>query len=198
MASLMSSRPTLPPQVIDRLFLRLTAFYGTKLAEAFGGIDMAVMKEIWAEELSGYTLDELNRGVMACRSLKWPPTLPEFMSACRLPITPETAYYEAVNNLALREAKKNPTYSHPAVFWAASEIGTFDMRNVPYKQLAQRWATLLHKHLGDKNIRPVPPPPIELPAPKGKPPSPEIIEQLRGLTEKLKGPLGPSQTGEKQ
>lgn len=188
--SLMCKPEPQSKQVMDRLFLRLTAFYGSKFTEVFGGIDPEVMKGIWAEELAAYTLDELNRGVTACRALKWPPTLPEFMVACRPPVTAASAYHEAIANAKLREDGLNPAYSHPAVYWAAVEIGSWELRHQPYKFIAGRWEATLDRLMRSSTpLEPVPPPPLRLKAPDTRPPSPEIAKRLAELAASLRGPM---------
>lgn len=160
-----------PQQVMDRLFLRLTAFYGTKLADAYAGISMESLQAMWAEELGGYSLDEINAGVQACRSLKWPPTLPEFLAYCRPPVNVEASYFEAVTNMGLREKGQHPRYTHPAIYWVADEIGPWDLRNVPHRFMAARWADAMRRQLAKGQWKEVPPPPLRLEPPVTRPPN---------------------------
>ena len=178
-----------PPVVMDRLFLRLMAFYGMKFADSFMAVELAAMKRIWSEELAGYSLDELNRGINACRGLKWPPTLPEFMGLCRPLLEPEVAFHEAATKLALRDRGDDPAWSHPAVYWAAVEIGHWDIRRLGYQPLKARWAHALREQMARTDLAPVPPPLRTLPACGGRPPSPEVAEQLKRLTAQLRGTL---------
>lgn len=164
-------RPVAKQEVMARLFKRLIAFYGTKFADAFSGLSLDAVQEVWAEELGGYSLDEINAGVNACRQLKWPPTLPEFLNFCRPPLSPEAAYFEAVNNMGLRATGHSPAYSHPAVFWAAQEIGWWDMKNTPQRFIAARWNECLQRHLAKGEWASVPAPPPQLAAPQVREPN---------------------------
>lgn len=182
------------PEVMDRLFRRLIAFYGTKFSDAYAGLELGSIKEIWGEELSSYSIPEINRGVEACRSLKWPPTLPEFLSACRPPINAPMAYHEATQNLVLRKDGKHPAYSHPAIYWAACDIGMWDLEHTPSRFMEARWAACLSRQLAIGSWSEVPPPPIALEAPKGHGATPEIMAQLKEITAKLRAPLPSSYT----
>ena len=176
-------------EVMDHLFLRLIAFYGNKFMDAYNGISMPDLKRIWSEELAGYGLKEIGRGIEACRSLKWPPTLPEFLAHCRPPIEPDVAYHEAVTNLAKRDAGQNPEYSHPAIFWAAQEVGPWDLKHTPAKYMARTWAHALRQQLDRQEWPAIPKPTLELPPPAGHKPSPEIQKRMQELTKKLRGQM---------
>lgn len=171
----------LPLEWIDRLFDKFKARYGTLFIDRFGGLPVEVVKEEWASELGGYTGAELTRGLDGCRALKFPPTLPEFMAMCRPPIDAHGAYVEAVRNLAKREQGINADWTHPAIFWAACDIGSFDIRTNSYPALRSRWEAALDKHMRDRNSQPVPPAAKALPPIATKGPPPEIKERLKEL-----------------
>jgi hypothetical protein len=132
-----TSRQPLPMAWIERLFARLSAFYGSKFADLWRGCDLEAVKAVWANELAGYSRDELARGIAACRTRDWPPTLPEFMKACRPPLDYEHAFLEAVEQMRLREAGED-RWSTPAVFWAAVKLGS-DLSAYPYQSIKGRW-----------------------------------------------------------
>ena len=184
-----AEKPVQPIEVMNRLFGRFIAFWGNKFTDAFSNVETDDMKAIWAEELGGYSIREINQGVAAARSMKWPPTLPEFLAACRPPIDPTSAYYEAIANMALREKQEIPEYSHPAIYWAAASIGQWDMRNTAPKYILSRWSAVLDRELAKAHWDAVPPPPPRLEAPAGHAPSPEIAAQLRELTARFRGPM---------
>ncbi len=69
--------------MIDRLFARLEAFYGSKFADTWKNCDLENVKSVWADGLGGMTRDELLAGVMGCKGKDWPPTLPEFIKLCK-------------------------------------------------------------------------------------------------------------------
>jgi len=131
----------LPSSWIERIFQRLTAFYGSRFADMWRGCDLEAVKSIWAQELAGFTKDELATGIAACRGLEWPPTLPTFMKLCRPPLDYERAFNEAVEQMRRRETGED-RWSMPAIYWAAVKIGT-DLRALPYASLKGRWQAAL-------------------------------------------------------
>jgi hypothetical protein len=180
-----NSQP-LPQAWIDKLFDKFKARYGTLFVDRFGGLSLDAVAEEWASELAGYTGPELQRGLDGCRTLKFPPTLPEFMAMCRPPIDAHTAYVEAVRNLALRDQGIDAEWSHPAIFWATVDVGSYDMRSVSYPGIRARWEKALDKQMRERSHKPVPPAFKALPpaAPKG--PSPEVREKMKELLQHMK------------
>jgi hypothetical protein len=96
----------LPQPWIERIFTRLSAFYGSKFADLWGNSDLANVKAVWSEELSAYSGDEIAAALAQCKTRDWPPTLPEFLKLCRPPIDPVMAYHEAIDGLAARRERK--------------------------------------------------------------------------------------------
>lgn len=136
--------PPLPVSWIDRLFSRLTVMYGNKFADMWRGIDTKAIKAVWAEDLAGYTGDELKRGLNWCKSQAWPPTLPEFMTACRPVIDARTEWAEACEQMRIRlEGKGADVWSRPQVYWAAVAIGWYDLNSTAWDQIKTRWAKAL-------------------------------------------------------
>jgi hypothetical protein len=176
----------LPSAWIDKLFSKFVARYGTLFTDRFGGLPIAEVAEEWASELAGYTGEELARGLEGCRALKFPPTLPEFMALCRPPIDSQSAYIEAVRNLAQREQGKNPPWTHPAIYWAAVDVGSYDMRHNSYPALRTRWEQALDKQMREREHRPIPPAFKALPAAAPSGPSPEIREKMKSLLQHMK------------
>lgn len=78
-------RFVLPDSWIERLFDRLSALYGVKFLDMWKGTDLANVKQTWAEKLGGFCdRPEIIRDALdACDDRPFPPTLPEFMGACR-------------------------------------------------------------------------------------------------------------------
>lgn len=94
----METSRTLPASWIDRIFARLQGLYGSlwvdrwktgELRQIAGGqwVDVGMLnaKATWAGELAGFASrpEVLGRALEACRTLKFPPTLPEFLRLCR-------------------------------------------------------------------------------------------------------------------
>lgn len=133
-----STLPALPKEWVERLFERLAMMYGAKFLDQWANVDNAMLKRAWAEDLAGYTPDELRRGLDACKTRTFPPTLPELMQLCRPVLSAEKAYYEAVSQMALRPSGED-VWSHPAVFWTARKISEFDLRNSSWSAIKGRW-----------------------------------------------------------
>ena len=135
--SLATSPPkssALPEPWIERLFARFEAMYGARFADAWKGCSIAHVKAVWAEDLGGFSRDELAAGIAGCRSRDWPPTLPEFMKLCRPPIDHQAALLEAIEQMARRESGRD-RWSHPAIYWAAVKIGSYDLSRKSLKDL---------------------------------------------------------------
>lgn len=131
---------------VDRLFARLSASYGARFSDMWAGLDLAVVKSVWADDLSDLTTVEVARGVEQCRVARFPPTLPEFLSMCRPGLEPEAAFAEAVRQMALRDQGRD-AWSHPAIYWAAATIGGFELRNAAWVAIKGRWSRLLAAEL---------------------------------------------------
>ena len=92
-----SKRPPLPESWVERIFDRMQGMYGSlwvdrwRTGEAVerGGrtFDRGLLlaKATWGEELAGFAdqPQRLSKAIDACRSLRLPPTLPEFLALCR-------------------------------------------------------------------------------------------------------------------
>src|SRR5690606_12269730 len=92
----------------------------------------------------GITPAEIKTGLVNCRRLfDWPPSLTEFMRACRPGLDPETAFHEAVRGLICRQKGERGTWSHPAIYHAAVDVGQHDVLNCTYGAVKARWEKCL-------------------------------------------------------
>lgn len=161
-----SPSKSLPTPWVERLFARLSGFYGSKFSDMWGG-DPATAKAVWAEELADYSAEEIGRGLAACRSRPWPPTLPEFLLLCRPGLDYERAFLEAVEQMP-RRAEGRDQWSSPTVYWAAAKIGN-DILSHGYKSIQARWQKAMDEAGEDIRMGRLPPhvpPRLEaLPAP---------------------------------
>src|SRR5471032_1404605 len=64
---------------VERLFAEFALLYGTRLADLWRGTDIRSVKERWRVDLAGLSVVDVKRGIAACRTKPWPPTLPEFL-----------------------------------------------------------------------------------------------------------------------
>lgn len=136
--------PALPASWTERLFTRLATMYGTKFLDMWKGLDLNAVKQAWAEDLAGYSADELKRGLEWCKTQDWPPTLPAFMTACRPVLDAKSEWAEACDQMRIRlEGRGNDRWTRPQVYWAAVAIGAFDMNNSSWDQISARWKAAL-------------------------------------------------------
>ena len=134
----------LPSAWIERLWARLAAMYGNKFLDMWRGLDIYEVKQAWAEDLADYTGDELKRGLTWCKTQQWPPTLPEFMTACRPVLDARTEWAEACEQMRIRlEGKGGDTWTRPQVYWAAVAIGWYDLNSTAWEQIRTRWINAL-------------------------------------------------------
>ena len=124
----------MPSGWVERLFTKMVSFYGARFADAWRGVDVAQVKADWAEELADYGVDEIRRSIARLRDRPFPPTLPEFLLLCRPKPDPQAAHAEACRLIGRLEG-----WSDCAVFWAAREIGYFDLKTLAYERLRGRW-----------------------------------------------------------
>lgn len=157
-----NTAPALPDAWAERIFQRMENFYLSKWVDSFGSIPRERVKQAWAEELAEYTADEIKRGLEACRTRQWPPTLPEFLLMCRPVLDAKSEWAEACEQMRIRlEGRGQDRWTRPQVYWAAVSIGAFDLNNSSWDQVSARWKAALATAKTD----PVPEYRAALPAP---------------------------------
>ena len=154
----------MPDSWVEKLFQKMEDRFGDLWANRYGAFPRARVKDTWAEDLADLSGEEMARGVGACKSVKFPPTLPEFRALCRPPIDFETAFVEAVQQMHAREEGRDK-WSHQAIFWSAVTIGAFDLRNGSWSSLEKRWRKVFQAELDKGEWQPIPVRAIALPAP---------------------------------
>jgi hypothetical protein len=135
----------LPSEWVERIFTRLSAMFGDKLARMWAGLDPEDVKVEWAEALGGFTGTEILVGLNSARALTWPPTLGEFMRLCR----PEPPYED------LFIAAQHGYRDDPLTYWAARAYGTCDLRVATWPKARARWIEVVD-HLRSSALPPVP------------------------------------------
>ena len=162
MNELTQSIPSLPTSWMDRLFQRLSVMYGSKFLDMWANMDIQEVKRAWGEDLAGYTADELKRGLEWCKTQAWPPTLPQFMTACRPVLDVKSEWAEACERMRIRlEGRGLDNWTRPQVYWAAVSIGAFDLNNTSWDSISARWKAAL----ATAKTEPVPEYRAALPAP---------------------------------
>lgn len=73
----------LPQHWVEALFSKMAAFYGSRFASMWNGVNVAEVQRAWAIELGKLSRDQLKAGSDNLTALPKPPTLPEFVALCR-------------------------------------------------------------------------------------------------------------------
>lgn len=151
----MGELSTLPPQQplsadrVRRVLERLSGKYGSKFADLWRDINPDLVHREWSLGLAGYSDTEIIKGLEECNKYDWPPTLPEFIKRCRPALDAEAAFYEACTMMPMRHStidsvRSQATFSHPAIFWAAADLGT-DLLSLGYDKARVRWKLALNQ-----------------------------------------------------
>lgn len=160
--------PALGISMMDHLFNRLDGAYPHKWRSNFPSEQsIANWRESWAEafEQEQLTPEDVKEGLKACRSrYDWPPSCAEFVKACRPNIDPESAWIEACEALAERQAGGKGAWSHPAIFWAATSMA-FEIRSSSFGANQKRWERVLREQVEMGQWEAIPMPAPALPAP---------------------------------
>ena len=155
----------IPTSWIDALFIKMANFYGNKFRLMWGDSDLNQVKAVWTQELSKLSRDEIAKGANSLVNQEYCPTLPQFINLCRIKIDSVAAYYEALNGVIAREKGEIGEWSHPAIFWASTKIGSFDLKNQTYSNIKARWERALDEEINKGQWSDIPKAQIALPAP---------------------------------
>lgn len=176
--------------MIDHLYNRLDGMYPHKFSSFFTDIDaIDNWKKAWAEVLyeEKITPLEVKKGLQFClRNYDWPPSLPEFLKACRPYLEPETAFFIARTSLEERNTGLFGYWPHPAIYFAAIRLGQYEMLNKGYDELKKRWQLLLEDELSKKEWDEIPPVLKALPDYKSEKISPKTEEIINNILRKQK------------
>lgn len=160
--------PELGISLIDHLFNRLDGAYPGKWRQNFRNqqaIDNWAESWVEAFEEEGVTPQDVKVGLRECRKrYGWPPSVSEFMQACRPSLDPMKAYYEAVAGVQARAQGEMGTWSHPAIYWASVPLGV-ELREQSFSQVKARWETSLEQQLAKGTWEAIPKPYMKLAAP---------------------------------
>ncbi len=183
-------RPKLGMSLMDHLFDRLSGKYSSRWTSQFkSDRDVENWRAEWSETFAkrGITPEEVARGLDACNDLyTWPPTLPEFLKACRPELDPMSAFREAVDQMARRLSGQKENWSSPAIYWAATRFGSYDLAHMNYDAAKARWTRLLAEASAEPP-REIPEAPKPLPKKSNITPTAEAAAQLA----KIKSMLSP-------
>lgn len=72
-----------PRKWIEKLFSQMSAYWGSRFADAWRGTELIEVQKAWGIQLQKLSGKEWNAGVKALINQKFPPTLPEFFALCK-------------------------------------------------------------------------------------------------------------------
>ncbi|AWI53184.1 hypothetical protein DEH84_06885 [Aquabacterium olei] len=178
---------------VRTILATLQARYGNKFADLWRGVPPASLEAVWSEDLAGFTVAEIKRGLDACKHRDWPPTLPEFINLCRPAMDMERVFLEAQEGIRARDRGQPYKWTHPALYWAAVDFGASDLMRMTWREARHRWQLCMDKQ-GRRDTWPaIPAPPAGyLPPPEPKQAPAAVREQLRGLLQQM--PRAPRKT----
>lgn len=171
----------LSAQAVAVIFDSLKGQLGGKVADLWNGTAPNLIEQEWSRALAGFRRHELQRGIDACATRVFAPTLGEFAQMCRPCLNHEWAWLEAGEGLRARDDGAMGEWSHPAVYFAAIEMGP-DVRAGDWHKSRTRWTRMLTRELA-KGWREVPAPAMRVQndAKVGPPP-----DEVRARLERLR------------
>lgn len=137
--------PALPMPWVERIFQRMHGRFGNAFTEKFrvgrldaDGEDIGVLnaKAVWAEELAGYTPDELKRAL--AHRYAFPPSLDEFQRAARPTLDLQALLHLAIREMGNRRNRLPEHWPDCRTFWAAQRLG-MDLLTWDVPKLQKRW-----------------------------------------------------------
>ncbi len=109
--------------------------------------NMENIKRIWAEDLSGYSGDEIKRGLNECMKREYPPTLPQFAMMCRPKMNYEESFQEAVKQMPLRKEGLDK-WSMPAIYYAGITM-MYALQHNTYESVKDKWKSAIDTAIED-------------------------------------------------
>lgn len=177
----LTDEPAVPETWVESIFTRLSAQLGAKVADLWGGVPPETVKTEWAEALSSFEPSEISRGLKACQTRAFAPTLGEFLRLCRPALDPEIAWLEAAEGMAARARGQTGEWSHAAVYRAASGF-EHELRAGSFAQHRKVWTWRLEREMRKGTLLGVPKPMQALPNnPTTRGPTPDEWERLKAL-----------------
>lgn len=148
---------------VDWLFGELLGMFGKKFTDQWSnvidGVDVGMVnaKAVWAEKIrsNGLKVGDVRRGLAGCERLKWPPSWGEFLELCSPSIDFDAALDEAVRQTEARKLHSDK-WTNPAIYWAAVQVGQFNILSKPWDWLRPRFEKALTKIIEAGNVQPVP------------------------------------------
>ncbi|MFM0535876.1 replication protein P [Paraburkholderia strydomiana] len=155
----LEKHPKLGISLMDHLFNRLDGAYPNRWRASFQSKQaIANWRDTWSEafEEEGVTTQIISDALRVCRrTCDWPPSLPQFLKACKPALDVDAALYEAIDQMRARQHGRDQ-WTDPAIFWAAARVGEYDLISQTFTALKPRFEAALKKVLDGGGIQPVP------------------------------------------
>jgi hypothetical protein len=155
----------------DRVFTLLGKFHGVARFNLSIGVQASASdemqeaqrdraKEVWGGEIAKLMPSMLNRGITKTKGGDFPPSLGQFIEACKP--TAEESFYEAQGSMSARSRGLFGDWSCPAVYWAAIAYGSLDLRQAQWNFQGKRWAKFFNDAMAkqEAGLLAVIPPPV--------------------------------------
>ncbi len=182
----------MPDAWVRRIFERMEDRYGDQWAQKFGSLPVHRMAATWSTDLADMSGAEIARGLDACKDSRFPPGVADFRALCRPQLDYSASLQEAVEQMS-RRANGLDTWSHPAIFWAAAKVGSFDLLGKSLKELDPIWRREFGAQMAKGEWPAIPERAPALPAPgathteaHAKQVMAEMMAKLRGREEQRK------------
>lgn len=130
---------------VERVFKRLAEYHTEeKRNKAIGmGTDALVVKSSWAREFSLMTPEMVESGAKKVRDQSFCPNLARFTQLCK--VSGEEAYAEAQMGMTARARGDFGVWSCPAVYFAAVEFGSSDLRERDWLRASARFSKIFER-----------------------------------------------------
>lgn len=108
------------PELIDRLFARFSAMYGSKFFDMWANSNLDEVKQCWSYELRLFSVDHVGVAVDGLKRNNFPPTLPEFLSLCEMARKdkPRLAEYQSLPRKTANDNQSEEWHAAKARFMA--------------------------------------------------------------------------------
>ncbi|POB00151.1 hypothetical protein C2134_02870 [Chromobacterium sinusclupearum] len=142
-------------QLANYVLARMKGLFPDRLTKKLPSMELVqLFVATLADEMErrGITRDMVEAGLRRIASeCEWPPIdVPVFLRFCMPVRDYEAAFREAQRLASMRHQKMGgqpEDWSHPAVYWAASRFGWFEMRNSSWQAASARWVAVLDEVL---------------------------------------------------
>lgn len=130
---------------VERVFERLAEYHTKeKRNKAIGmDADSVMVKLSWGREFSLMTPEMVEHGAKKIRDQSFCPSLARFTQLCK--VSAEEAYAEAQIGMTARARGDFGVWSCPAVFFAAVEFGSSDLREKDWLRASARFSKIFER-----------------------------------------------------